>query len=85
LSTSEEIQEVFEQEIASKTRQVSAKYGKAPFYDYFTDLQIKRILDGVVSSEDEDMIERIYNKMQEGDAITPKDKIAYGGWYPEGE
>jgi len=31
------------------------------------------------------MIERIYNKMQEGDAVTPKDKITYGGWHPEGE
>ena len=64
-STSKEIQEVFEQEIASKTRQVSNKFGKAPFYDYFTDLQIKRILDGVMSSEDEDMIERLYNKVLE--------------------
>ena len=65
MSTSDEIQEVFEQEIASKTRQVSAKFGKAPFYDYFTDLQIQRIFDGVMSSEDEDMIERLYNQILE--------------------
>jgi hypothetical protein len=67
LSESDEIQEVFEQDIANKTRQVSNKFGSSPFYDYFSGLQIKRILDGVISSEDEDMIERLYNSMQEGE------------------
>jgi len=65
VSTSEEIQEIFEQEIASKTRQVSSKFGSSPFYDYFTDFKIKRTLDGVVSSEDEDLLERLYNRILE--------------------
>lgn len=67
MSTDEEIREVFEQDIADRTKQVASKFGQAPFYDYFTDLQIKRILDGIISAEDEDMIERLYNRMMEGD------------------
>ena len=63
MSTHEEIQEVFEQDIANRTRQVRNKFGSAPFYDYFHDLPIRRVLDGVISSEDEDMIERLYNKI----------------------
>jgi len=61
LSTHEEIIEVFEQDIENKTRQVSNRFGTSPFYDYFADLMVKRILNGVMSSEDEDMITCLYN------------------------
>ena len=59
MSDSEEIREVFEQDIADKTCQVVNHFGNAPFFDYFNDLSIKRVYDGVMSSEDEDMLERL--------------------------
>ena len=65
MSTDEEIREVFEQDIANKTQQVRTHFGSAPFYDYYTDLSIRRVYDGIISSEDEDMLERLANKILE--------------------
>ena len=66
MSSDEEIRAVFEAEIAQKTRQVANKFGSEPFYDYYADLDIKRVYDGVMSSEDEDMLERLYNDIKDG-------------------
>ena len=69
MSNSKEIREVFEQDIANKTQQVRSRFGNAPFYDYYTDLSIKRVYDGVLSSEDEDMLERLANKILEEESF----------------
>ena len=74
MSTDEEIREVFEQDMADKTRQVVNRFGNAPFFDYYNDLSVKRVYDGVMSSEDEDMLERLANKILGVDDGNPNKK-----------
>ena len=74
MSTSKQIREIFEQDIASKTRQVVNHFGSAPFFDYYTDLSVKRIYDGVMSSEDEDMLERLATQILADEILADKEK-----------
>jgi hypothetical protein len=45
MSTSAEINEVFEQEIAEKTKYVENKFGKLPFYDGCKNMRIFKLYD----------------------------------------
>ena len=45
MSTSEEIQAVYEEEIAQKTKLVERKFGKAPFYKNFKDMRKFKLMD----------------------------------------
>jgi len=45
MSTSSEINEVFEQEIAEKTKYVENKFGKLPFYDGCKNMRIFKLYD----------------------------------------
>jgi hypothetical protein len=45
MSTSAEINEVFEQEIAAKTKYVENKFGKLPFYDGCKNMRIFKLYD----------------------------------------
>jgi len=60
LSTSEEIQEVFEQDIREKTKIVYNKHGIQAFLDK-EGMQIKDLYDGLVTSGDRAMLQRILN------------------------
>ena len=45
MSTSEQIREVFEQEIAEKSNIIRRKYGERPFYDGFGNMRIFDMFD----------------------------------------
>jgi hypothetical protein len=45
MSTSEEINEVFEAEIAQKTKYVENKFGKLPFYDGCKNMRMFKMYD----------------------------------------
>jgi len=45
MSTTEEIQEVYRQEIAEKTRTVRQRFGLAPFYENFDGMRTFKLMD----------------------------------------
>jgi hypothetical protein len=47
MSSTEEIQEVYESEIANKTKIVYNKFGKPPFYDGFEGFHLEGLFDGL--------------------------------------
>ena len=51
MSTSEEIQSVFEDEIAQKTKIVANRFGKSPFYDKFLGCHIEEPFLGLGTEE----------------------------------
>ena len=58
MSSSEEIQEVFEQEIAEKTRVIGAH----KLLDSLNGFQIEEFPDHIISETDRDLLRRIYDK-----------------------
>ena len=60
MSTSDEIQEAFEQDISEKTKIVLNKHGIQAFLDK-EGMQIKDLYDGLVTSGDRAMLQRILN------------------------
>jgi exonuclease I len=58
LSKTEEIREVFEQDIREKTKIVYNKHGIQAFLDK-EGMQIKDLFDGLVTSEDRELLQRI--------------------------
>ena len=58
MSTSDEIQEVYEQDIRDKTRIVYNKQGIQAFLDK-EGIQIKGLYDGLVTSDDRELLQRI--------------------------
>ena len=58
LSTSDEIQEVYEQDIREKTKIVYNKQGIQAFLDK-EGIQIKGLYDGLVTSDDRELLQRI--------------------------
>ena len=59
MSTTEEINEVFRDDIARKTNLVLRTSGIGPFLDYFDGFQVMRGFDGLFSDEDLKFIQRI--------------------------
>ena len=66
MSESSEIQEVFEQDIAEKTKIVYNKHGIQAFLDK-EGMQIKDLYDGLVTSEDRVLLQRILDGDEDGD------------------
>ena len=60
MSTSDEIQEVFEADIREKTKIVYNKQGIQAFLDK-EGIQIKGLYDGLVTSDDRELLQRILN------------------------
>ena len=58
MSESDEIQEVYEQDIRDKTRIVYNKQGIQAFLDK-EGIQIKGLYDGLVTSDDRELLQRI--------------------------
>ena len=58
MSTDEEIQEVYEADIREKTKIVLSKHGIQAFLDK-EGMQIKDLFDGLVTSEDRALLQRI--------------------------
>lgn len=59
ISTDEEIREVFESDIADKTRIVKSKHGVLPFLDGLESMQIEELLFGLVDEDDLALLARI--------------------------
>lgn len=66
MSTDEEIREVFEQDIAEKERIVLNKHGILAFLDK-EGVQIHELLEGVVSEDDRELLQRILDGDVDGD------------------
>lgn len=65
ISTDEEIREVFESDIAEKTRIVQSKCGILPFLEGMDSIQIEELLFGLVDEDDRELLARILD--QEGE------------------
>lgn len=68
MSSSDEIQEVFEQDIRKTMQIVYNKYGIQAFLDK-EGMQIKDLFDGLVTSEDRDMLQRILDAEVDDDLL----------------
>ena len=66
MSTHEEIMEVYEQDIADKTKRVINEHGTLPFLDGMEGVSIQSLFWGILDEDDEELLQRVLDGDDDG-------------------